>query len=177
MTHGLPTPATEGAFLLPTIGASGDGARVIVLPGSVATGAKITSFDSTTELLADTAVTFSHNGSARTPALDRSATRIVVSNAQATNVYDVAFNLLGTLPASTQAYVVNSAGTRVYTYDGTPQILVFDIGASANGGAYAPLGAPIAVPSAGAGPVMDIALDDHTVFVAGNGQVLVQPVP
>jgi hypothetical protein len=73
--------------------------------------------------------------------------------------------------------VVNSAGTRVYTYDDTPQILAFDVTATANGGAYVPLGAPVPISSVGTSPRMSIGLDDRTVFVAGPAQVIVQPLP
>jgi hypothetical protein len=176
LTQRLPTPATAGAFLQPAVAGSADGSRIVILPGSGAT-AKITSYDSTHELLSDTAVVFNHNGTGRVPALDRRATRIVVSNDTATNVYDGSFNLLGTLPPSTQAYVLNSAGTRVYTYDGTPQILAFDVSSTANGGAYAPLGAPVPVSSVGTSPRMSISLDDRTVFVAGTARAIVRPVP
>jgi UDP-N-acetylglucosamine transferase subunit ALG13 len=79
----------------------------VIVAGSGAT-AKIAAYDSTQELLSDTAVVFNHNGTGRLPALDRLATRIVVSNDTATNVYDASFHLLGSLPAATQAYVVNS---------------------------------------------------------------------
>ncbi len=73
--------------------------------------------------------------------------------------------------------MVNSKGTRVYTYDGTPRILIFDATSTANGGAYASVGAPIPVVAIGASPRMNISLDDQTVFVAGTTQAIVQPVP
>lgn len=172
----FPTPASAGAFPQPTIAGSADGSRVVIV-GASGAATRIAAFDSTHELLSDTAVVFNHNATGRIPALDRRATRIVVSNDTATNVYDGGFNLLGTLPATIQAYVVNSAGTRVYTYDATPQILSFDVSSSAAGGAYAPLGTPLAVAAAGAAPRMSISLDDKTLFVAGTTQVIVQPVP
>lgn len=173
---GPPTPAGAGGYLQPTIAASGDGSRVVIVSASGA-ASKIVAYDSTHELLSPTAVVFNHNGTGRAPALDRRATRIVVSNDTATNVYDGSFNLLGTLPTQTQAYVVNSAGTRVYTYDDTPQIQAFDVSLTASGAAYAPLGAPVAVPAVGMGARMSISLDDQTLFVAGTAQVIVQPVP
>jgi hypothetical protein len=172
----FPTPASAGAFPQPTIAGSADGSLIVVLAASGAT-AKIAAYDSTHELLSDTAAVFNHNGTGRVPALDRRATRIVVSNDAATNVYDASFNVLGALPATTQAYVVNSNGTRVYTYDGTPQILTFDVSSTANGSAYTPLGPPVPVPPVGGSPRMSISLDDRTVFVAGTNQVVVQPVP
>src|SRR5204863_1496239 len=162
----FPTPATAGAFPQPTIAGSADGSRIAVLAASGAT-AKIAVYDSTHELLSDTAAVFNHHGTGRVPALDRQGTRIVVSNDAATNVYDAGFNLLGTLPTTTQAYVVNSEGTRVYTYDGTPQILTFDGSSTASAGVYAPLGPPIPVSPVGGSPRMTISLDDRTVFVAG----------
>jgi hypothetical protein len=174
--EGTPNIATAGAFPQPTMAASDDGSRIIVL-GASGAATKIGSYDAAHELMSDTSVAFNHNGTGRAPALDRRATRIVVSNDTATNVYDSNLNLLGTLPSSTQAYVVNSKGTRVYTYDGTPQILTFDVSSTANGGAYAPTGTPIAVAAAGTNPRMNISQDDHTVFVAGATQIIVQPVP
>jgi hypothetical protein len=93
-------------------------------PEIITGAAKIAGYDSTSEFLSDTSVVFNHNGTGRLPALDRRATRILVSN-----------------DTATQAYVVNSAGTRVYTYDGAPQIRAFDVSTTANGGAYTSQGA------------------------------------
>ena len=178
------TTASAGVWPQSTIGVSGDGSRTIIVPTAPPTGStgKIDQFDASHELLSDTSLVFNHNGTFRAPALDRRAQRLILSNDTATNVYDAKYTLLGTLPVTTQAYVVNSTGARAYTYDSSGNIYSFDISAAApNNGAYPQSAAPVTIGSVGSNtaagtPKMAITPDDHTVFVAGTTAIVIQPV-
>ncbi|MHB8453103.1 MAG: SMP-30/gluconolactonase/LRE family protein [Acidiferrobacterales bacterium] len=115
------------------------------------------------------------------PALDRSATHIVLNG---TNVYDSNYNLLGTLPASTLAVVLSPDGSTAYTFDSVAsQILCYNLTASPGGSQFPPCAsvAPVTATVTGnpgsVGAVrMAITPDGGTLFLAGsNGIMVVNP--
>jgi hypothetical protein len=164
-------------FAQAVVGGSGDGSRVVIVPSGTS-GSDVFQYRGTNSQMSDTNLDFSHGGSLRAPALDRAGNRIILSNTTATNVYDGSYQLLGTLPVSTRTYVLNSVGTRAITYDGSGEVRVFDVSATANGGVYPQLGTGIPVSDPGTGALsMIITPDDETVFIAGVDGIVVQPVP
>jgi hypothetical protein len=164
-------------FAQAVVGGSGDGSRVVIVPSGTS-GSDVFQYRGTNSQMSDTGLDFAHGGSLRAPALDRGGSRIILSNPTATNVYDGSYQLLGTLSATTRAYVLNSAGTRAYTLDSSGEVRVFDVSATANGGVYPQLGLGIPVSDPGSGALqMIITPDDETVFIAGVDGIVVQPVP
>jgi hypothetical protein len=164
-------------FAQAVVGASGDGSRVVIVPSGT-NGSDVFQYRALNSQMSDTSLDFSHGGTLRAPALDRNGNRIILSNTTATNVYDGSYQLLGTLPASTRAYVLSSDGARAYTYDSAGEVRVFDVSATANGGVYPQLGMGIPVSDPGDGALsMIITPDDGTVFIAGVDGVVVQGVP
>lgn len=155
---------------------SANGAAAVVSQGDPTLTADVAvyTYASSTNALAASAVSLRQNTIA--PALDRTPTRIVLNGSR---VYDVNFALLGTLPTTTAAVVLNSAGTRAYAYDPTlGGILVYDISVDRDEAAYAALGAVVPlVGDPGSGVQMTITPDNGTLFLAGGGQIVVQPTP
>lgn len=110
-------------------------------------------------------------------AIDRDATRVVLNG---TNVYDGTGALMGTLPATTAAVALSPAGKTAYTYDTTAgALLKFDISTPVDsGGAFTAAGSPVPLFAApGTGLSMLVSDDGSTLFIAGAGQLVIQPVP
>ncbi len=110
------------------------------------------------------------------PALDRSATRIVLNG---TNVYGNGFNFLGTLPSTTLAVVVSPDANCAYTYDSSGQILAFSLVTPPAGGGLFPQVwsvTPASSPGVSTATIkMAIRPDGGTLFLAGNSQIVVEP--
>ncbi len=118
------------------------------------------------------------NKNSVTPVLDRTATRVVLNG---TNVYDNLHNLLGTLPNTALAVVLNSdpVDSRAYTFDSADSKLhSFDLSNSVFGGAYPEVGlGTVLAGNPGTGIKMAISPDGGTVFLAGSDMIVVQPSP
>ena len=112
------------------------------------------------------------------PAISRNANRLVINGLR---VYDGTEALLGQLSPSTAAVVLKPDGSRAYAYDANAGgILVYDISADLDEGAYAPLGPAVPLagdPGPGTNLQMTISPDGGTLFLAGTTQVVVQPTP
>ncbi|MHB8622768.1 MAG: hypothetical protein ACYC9J_03820 [Sulfuricaulis sp.] len=123
--------------------------------------------------------------SSYTPPNSTSSTRRIVlsgtntSNIAGSYVFDSNYNtLLGTLPSSTLAVVVNPDITRAYTYDSSNQVLSFDLTATPAGGPFPQVGPGITL----AGPPdtgvrMAISPDGSTLFLAGSNRIVVLQSP
>jgi IPT/TIG domain len=110
-------------------------------------------------------------------ALDRDASRIALNGS---TVYDGGAVLLGTLPTTTAAVALSPDGKIAYTYDTSASALLkFDISTAVDaGGAFTAVGAPVPLfASPGSGLAMLVSDDGSTLFIAGAGQLVIQPVP
>jgi hypothetical protein len=159
-----------------TARAAADGSTIAVVQGDPALGSAPAVYRYTASTQAFSAAGVTLNQNAVAPALDRSATRIVLNG---THVYDSGFQLLGTLPATTLAVAVRPDATRAYTFDSAAsQIRSFDLTANAAGAEFPQVGSPIApAGDPGSGVKMAISPDGGTLFLAGSNQVVVQPSP
>lgn len=192
VTTSLPTSGATGTYIYdPTTAAlaatgialnngtptmSGNGTAAVVSQGdpTLTSDVAVYTYASSTNALGVSTVSLRQNRVA--PALDRTPTRIVLNGIR---VYDVNFALQGTLPDTTTAVVLNSAGTRAYTYDPTAGgIRVFDISVDRDEAAYAQFGATVPlVGDPGDGTQMTISPDGGTLFLAGSSRIVVQPTP
>jgi hypothetical protein len=153
-----------------------DGSRAFFVQGdpSLTTDSSVLAYTASTGVFEATAIGINQNAIA--PVLDRSATRLVLNGFR---VYDGTLNLLGTLPAATQAVTLRPNGTRAYTYDSTGgTVLTFDVTADVDDAEIAPLlpgqtlaGAP------GDSVRATVTTEGNTLFFAGATQIVVQPTP
>ena len=154
---------------------SADGS-LVVLPGGNSTLTYATTvyrYNAATSIFSSSGIVLNQNSVA--PALDRSATRIVLNG---TNIYDNMSSLFGTLPATTLAVVLKPDASRAYTFDSDSKLHSFDISASASGSAYTELGSgTVLAGNPGTGVKMTISPDGGTVFIAGSNMIVVQPSP
>jgi hypothetical protein len=108
--------------------------------------------------------------------VDRFGTNSVLQQraVPAFGVYDAAFSLLGSLPATTSAAVIRPDGLRAYAYEaGSQSIRVFDVASG-----FQEIGSAAALAdSPGANPAMAISPDGHTLFIGGSANLLVVPAP
>jgi hypothetical protein len=109
------------------------------------------------------------------PVYARNENRVVLNGQR---VYDANDALLGTLPASTVAVALKPDGTRAYAFDTTAGgILTYDISVDRDEAAYVALGPVTPLTDPGNVPRMIISPDGGTLFLAGNGRVVVVPTP
>lgn len=175
-------------------GVSSDGSLVALAQGYSGAGASSIYTFSPETMWFEIASNQTINQYAVMPALDRTGTTMVLNG---TNVYTPSFiagtppvtrttldlNLLGTLPATTEAVVLSPDANYAYTLDsGTspPQILKFDLSATPSGGvggAYQSSSATTLTGDPGSNAKMTISPDGGTLFIAGNNQIVVQPTP
>ena len=176
-------PATTPSLDNATPGASADGSLVALEQGdpSLASAPPVAyQYTAATETFASApgASVNAYNSainSSIAPALDRSATHIVLNG---TNVYGNSFNFLGTLPSTTLAVVVSPDASCAYTYDSSGQIFAFNLNTSVSGGAFPQAGAtPVSSPGTGGAVKMAISPDGGTLFLAGSSQIVVAPAP
>lgn len=169
-------PATTLNLDNATVRAAADGSTLAIVQGDPALSAApaVYRYSASTQAFSSVGVALNQNDVA--PALDRSATRIVLNG---TSVYDNGFKLLGTLPATTLAVVLRPDGTRAYTFDSAAsQILSFDLTANPAGAAFPQVGSALApAGDPGSGVKMAISPDGGTLFLAGSSQIVVQPAP
>ncbi len=109
--------------------------------------------------------------------------KLVGGSGGATQVFDANLNPIGTLPSTTLIGVVAPSGLRAYTYDLNGTVRVFDLTTPPGSQAMFPEILPAITPSASpstnqSNPLkMVITPDGGTVFIAGDRQVIVLPVP
>jgi len=156
--------------------ASANGSLIAIIQGdpTLTTDPSVYQFSASTNLFSAIGVALNQNLVA--PALDRTATRIVLNG---TNVYDESYTLLGTLPDTTLAVVVKPDATRAYTFDSVAsQVLSFDLTATPGGAAFPQVGTGTTLAGdPGSGVQMAISPDGGTLFLAGSNQIVVQPSP
>ncbi len=161
-----------------TVATSGDGLRGVLF-GNLNNQSSVYEFNSSTGVLSRSSFT----SSARSISLDRTGNRVAAANAsEAVRVYDRNWNLLGTLPASTVAFVLTPSGNRAITFDSNRQVRQFDLTAAPVGGAFPEIGTgitPAADPVTVAAEPVRLALtpDGRTLFVAADTRVVVVPLP
>lgn len=161
----------------PTMAANG--ATAILSQGDPTLTADITvySYATSGNSLATTSVSLRQN--TVTPAVDRAVTRVILNGLRVYGVVNNDLSLFGTLPDTTAAVVVRSDGARAYTYDPTAGgIVTYDVTVDRDEAAYVALGAatPL-VGNPGSGVKMIISPDGGTLFLAGTGQIVIQPTP
>ena len=169
---------TQSDMVNRLVAASGDGSRLL-LPIFSQAGSPIQVFSSNTTTLAASAAS---TGGAQIVSLSRDGSRAIIAKSlgigsEATTLYDDAFAVIGTLaaPTSLRGVVIAPSGTAAYAFDGS-NILKFDLN-NPGGGAIAPI-STTAVASPGTGLVeMTISPDGGTLFLAGNQNLVITPVP
>jgi hypothetical protein len=116
--------------------------------------------------------------------LSRDGSRSLVGGSGgATQVYDATLNPIGTLPSTTLVGVLAPSGQRAYTYDINGTVRVFDLTTPPGGQTMFPEILPAITPSASPSTnqnnprKMVITPDGGTVFIAGDQQIIVLPVP
>ena len=170
-------PSTAPSLDNATPGASADGSIVALEQGDPSLASAppdAYEYIASSGSFAATSAAINQNGIAPALALNQSAGHIILNG---TNVYDGSFNYLGSLLSTTQAVVLSPDSNCAYTFDSSGYVLTYDLANGPSGGAFAPLGSGLSV-SPGAGPVkMAITPDGNTLFIAGSGQILVEPTP
>lgn len=158
----------------PTMAAGGSVAVVSQGDPTLTADVPVYLYSTSTNTLTASSVSLRQNAVA--PAVNRAGTRIVLNGLR---VYDSNLALLGTLPDTTEAVVLNSTGTRAYTLDSTAGgILVFDTSVDRDEAAYVALGPVTPVAAAlGSGVRMIITPDNGTLFLGGSARIVVQPAP
>lgn len=165
------------------LGISGDGSRTVLLNES-------TDFSTDDVLTLDTdsgatTPTGVHMLTGKPPVLSRDGSRMVL---QRTQVRDGSFNLLGNLPATTDAVVLSPDGKRAYAFDHSGQFITYDLNAAPVAGEYPAIGSPVTL-AGDPGPLpalppppysdeivmMTITPDGSAVFIAGDKGIVVQP--
>lgn len=200
-TFSMPTFMGGGSIIrllnYATTGASGDGSTLAMVEANLTPDQSVARYAASNGTLTSTSqllhyITLDRKQNINGPVFDRTGSRVAVANF--TNnyvfpVYDANSNMLGLLPSNTAAFVISPDGTRAYTIEMNPncRIRAFDLVNTFGGNI--PLteiinsGYPTATvfcPANGT-PVTDIRLlvspDGGTLFMAGNVQVVIVPLP
>ena len=163
-----------------TPAAAGQGSSVLFVQGhpSTTTATPVYIFSTADARFSSLGVTINQNSIY--PSVDKGGTRAVLNGVRVHGTTPTAsFKLLGTLPDSTAAVVLNMQCTRAYTYDPAGGgILVFDISADRDGAAFTALGTAVALPAdPGTNVRMTLSPDGRALFIAGSTQLVVQPTP
>ena len=116
--------------------------------------------------------------------LSRDGSRTLVGiNGGGVEIYDAALNVIGTLPNSTIAGVLAPSGQRAYTYDANGTVRVFDVTTPLSAQVMFPEILPAITPSASPSTNLNnplkmlITPDGGTIFIAGDQQIIVVPLP
>jgi hypothetical protein len=165
------------------LGISGDGSRAVLLnqfPEFSTDDVQTINLDS-----GATTPTGLHLLTGKPPMLSRDGSKMVLDRTQ---VRDGDFNLLGNLPATTDAVVLSPDGTRAYAYDHSGKFITYDLTAAPVADIYPPLGSPVTLAgdpgptTTGSAPLfsdeivmMTITPDGSAVFIVGNKGIVVQP--
>jgi hypothetical protein len=161
-----------------TVATSSDGLRGVVF-GNLNNQSSVYDFNSSTGVLTRASL----SSAARAIAMDRTGNRVAAGNAgEAVRVYDRSWALLGTLPATSLAFIITPAGDRAITFDLNQQVRIFDLTANVVGGAFPESQAaitPAGDPTTNDGEPVRLALtpDGRTLFVAGDTRIAVVPLP
>lgn len=163
------------------VGAAGDGRRVVMAGTGLSPPQHIGHYDASAGAFQASLVQAGFN----VVAPDRTASRVIFlseafPNPISNSVRDGAYTALGALPSTTLRALPSSDGTRAYGWDSSGKVRVFDLTAAPVGGIYPELGtpggtAPAAVP--GAGVRMALSADGRTLFLAGDQDFVVFPLP
>lgn len=119
---------------------------------------------------------------ARAVQLNRDGSRVLLTGlSYQRNIYDANFNLLGGLPASSQASVFGPVSALVYTFDSNGTVRIFDTSQPTVGGIYPeilPALTPIQNPTnSNYIPTLAITPDERTLFLAADAQIVIVPLP
>jgi hypothetical protein len=200
-TFSMPTFMGGGSIIrllnYATAGASSDGSTLAMVEANLSPDQSVARYAASNGTLSSTSqllhyITPDSKQNINGPAFDRNGSRMAVANF--TNnfifpVYDANSNMLGLLPSNTAAFVISPDGTRAYTLEMNPncRVRAFDLINTFGGNiplteivnsAYPT--ASVLCPANGA-PVTDIRMlvspDGGTLFMAGNVQVVIVPLP
>jgi hypothetical protein len=166
-------------------GGSGDGSRIVIVPEE-GFPAVVLQYSAGNGRLTETALQFDHDANHYRPALDRDASRIVLSNGSATTAHSDDYSVFCSLPGTTRAYAVSHVGSRAFTVDNAVTFRAFSL--ATNGGPCLQEGTDVALafdpgidPSGSGFPRnnvrMAVSPDGATVFMAGVNGILVKPWP
>ena len=172
-----------------TSGFSSDGSMGIFIQGGLSPEPPICSYESSVGYFAETLVHFnqvqcmnSSMGQCIHPVLDRTGSLIAVTDKlKSVYIYNSSYSLLGKLPITTEAVVLNDDETRLYAYDPSGSLLrVFDMTAPTDiNYEFQEIGSGTSLSgSPGLGVLkMVLSADGGTLFIAGSDQLIIQPVP
>jgi len=159
------------------VAASGDGSTAAITDGLE--GA-VMQWNASTELLS----VAQPAGIYYWASLSRDGSRKLLGGGEgAAQLYDATLNAIGILPSTTLVGVLAPSGRRAYTYDINGSVRVFDLTTPLSGQAMLPEILPAITQSASPStnqnsPLkMVISPDGGTVFIAGDQQIIVAPVP
>lgn len=151
--------------------ASLDGSRVYFVDQS--TSSPVMYYDASTGQLQTGTLSIQ----ASAVSVDKSANRLIIGN----GVYDSNLNLLGSLPSTILASVITGDSSTAYTFESDGNGVVFrkfDLTTPDGMGGFLEVGAGITLAgSQVVNPQMTISPDDATLFVVGQSDFMVQPVP
>lgn len=167
----------SSSLISATARSSANGATAILIQGDSATTATQAVFALSASSTSILSTGIGLNQTSIAPVLDRNVTRLILNG---TLVYDyTTLAGFGKLPATTLAVTMRPDGKRAYTYDSAAgNVLTFDISATNSGEEYTAVGTaatPAGAP--GDGVKMIMSPDGNTLFLAGAGQIVIQPTP
>jgi len=171
------------SFLFATSGASGDGSRVVLAETAASPAEPIYVYSASTSTFSPTNVTTLFNFPR--PAVDRSATRVLIGGPSNTAVvYDANFQKLGNLPGPNTVVALSPGGSKAYTYlQNTTVLHTYNLNgtltpADPDTGLFPEIGTGTSLPSnPGLNPVMTVSPDGGNLFIAGDAGIVVVPAP
>jgi hypothetical protein len=158
------------------VAASGDGSIATIIDGL---SGQFMQWNASTETLAPP----QNSSGGYWASLSVDGSRQLMVQQSGTQIYDASYNAVGALPSTTLIGVVAPSGQRAYTYDSNGTIRVFDLTTPATGTTPCPeiLPAITLAASPSTNPVgpyrMTITPDGGTLFIAGDKQIVVVPLP
>ena len=151
--------------------ASLDGSRVYFVDQT--TSSSVMYYDASTDTLETGALSVQ----ASSISVDKTGNRVIIGD----GVYDGNLNLLGALPTTILASVVTPDGSTAYTFESDAtgvSFRKFDLASPDGLGGFAEVGTGTLVAgSLVTNPLMSISPDAATLFVIGQSDFIVQPVP
>ena len=160
-------------------GGSADGSLLVLSENGLSPPPAQFAYNASTSTLSPTVL----NANLSFPALDRSATRILLGGF---SVYDSGFQLLGGIGGSSpQSQALSPDGKRAYAADRISggvfvptRLRTFDLTAPLVAGQFPEIiGSPTSLPSDTGTAVMTVSPDGGTVFIAGTDSIVVVPAP
>lgn len=97
-------------------------------------------------------------------------------------IYDREWNVRGSLPLTAYDYVLTPDGSRAITYGDDGKVHIYDLTAAPVSGLFPEIGSGITLvdsPTDAFANLVRMALtpDGQTLFVAGDKQIVIQPIP